>query len=87
MLSFTDSKSDSNFHFVCELLPFVKEGLFSVGNTNLTACAKTFQMLQFIHMVFRKDKCGIRFKVIIRTLLIQVLWSRKMAPMDRIKER
>ena len=54
------AKTIPNFHCVCELLPFVKKGLFSDENTILTACAKTFQMLQFIHMVLRKDKCGIR---------------------------
>ena len=29
MLSFTDSKTIPIFHFVCELLPFVKEGLLA----------------------------------------------------------
>ena len=60
MPSRTDSKKIPNFHFVCELLPFVKDGLFSDEHTILTACAKTsVQMLQFIHMVLRKDNCGI----------------------------
>ena len=35
------AKTIPNFHFVCELLHFIKEGLFSDENTILTACAKT----------------------------------------------
>ena len=62
----------SNFDFVCELLPFVKDNLFSNENTIIIAWVKTFQMFEFILMVYRKDKCGIMFKVIIRTLLIRV---------------
>ena len=53
----------SNFDFVCELLPFVKDNLLSNENTIIIA---------FFLIVYRKDKCGIMFKVIIRSLLIGV---------------
>ena len=44
-------------------------------------------MLHFILMVFRKDKCGIMLKVIIRTFDIRILWGRTVVPMGRIKGR
>ena len=37
------TKTIPNFHFVCELLPFVKEGLFSDENTILTAMRRHFK--------------------------------------------
>ena len=36
-------------------------------------------------MVFRIDKYGIILKVVIRTLPVQVLFGRNMAPMGQIK--
>ena len=63
----------SKFHFVCELLPFLKDRLFYDENTIFISWAKTFQLLQFIPVVFRMDKCGVMLKVIICFLLIRVL--------------
>ena len=78
MLSPTDRrKKISKFHFVCELLPFLKDSLFCDENTLFISWAKTFQMLKFIPMVFRIDKCGVMFNVIICTLLILVLGAVK----------
>ena len=60
----------SNFDFVCELLPFVKDILLSNENTIIIAWVKTFQMFLFI--LYKKDEYGIMFKAIIRPLLIRV---------------
>ena len=49
-----------------------------ISDTIIIAWAKKFQMFY---------KCGIMFKVIIHTLLIRVLWGRKLVPMDRTKGR
>ena len=45
------------------------------------------QMLWFIPMVFRKDKCGVMLNVIIRTFDIRILWGRTVVPMGRIQGR
>ena len=46
MLSPTDrGKMISKFHFVLELLPFLKDRLFCDENTFFISWAKTFQML------------------------------------------
>ena len=57
--------------------------LFSGEITIISAWANAFQMLQFILMVFRKDKCCIMFKVISRTFDIRISWGPTLVPIGR----
>ena len=51
--------------------------------TIISAWANAFQMLQFILMVFRKDKYGIMLKVISRTFDIRISWGLTLVPFGR----
>ena len=51
--------------------------------TIISARANAFQMLQFILMVFREDKCGIMLKVISRTFDIRISWGLTLVPIGR----
>ena len=75
----------SKFHFVCELLPFLKDSLFCDENTLFISWAKPFQMLLFIPMVSRIEKYGVMLNVIICTLLILLLGGRKVVPMGQLR--
>ena len=48
--------------------------------TIISAWADAIQMLQFILMVLRKDKCGIMVKVISRTVVIRISWGLTLVP-------
>ena len=76
-------KYDSKISFCILVIALIKIRLFSGEITIISAWSDVIQMLQFIRMVFRKDKCGIMLKVISRTFDIRISWGLTLVPIGR----